>query len=53
MPIWFEKSQEIECDLERVKAAVADPGEYFVGVAIRDIQRNSEMSDNLHYVNSE
>ena len=32
MPVWFEGSREIDCDLEEVKRAVENPGELYVGV---------------------
>lgn len=32
MKVWYEGSVQVDCDLETVKAAVGDPGEFFVGV---------------------
>ena len=32
MAVWFDGTNEIDCSLERVKQAVGNAGEYFVGV---------------------
>ena len=32
MPVWFEGSNEIECDIEEVKHALENPGDYYKAV---------------------
>ena len=32
MSVWFDGSQQIDCSIEDVKRALADPGDLFAGV---------------------